>query len=57
MQSWFCGIKNRAIFYGIKVHMVVTNKGWPIEVCLRPASENDIRLFLEYHLKIILREV
>ena len=31
-------------FYGIRVHMIVTKTGQPIEFCLAPGSYNDLRV-------------
>lgn len=39
-------------FCGIKVHMVVTNKGRPIEVHLRPGAESDIGVLWTMELDI-----
>lgn len=47
----FAASKKR-YFCGIKVHMVVTNQGRPIEVHLRPGSESDVRVLWEMNLDI-----
>lgn len=33
----------KVFFYGIRVHMVVTSRGQPVEFILRPGSEHDIK--------------
>lgn len=39
-------------FCGIKVHMVVTNKGRPIKVYFKPAAENDLNVLWTMELDI-----
>jgi Transposase DDE domain len=39
-------------FCGVKVHMVVTTKGEPVEVLFRPASENDLSVLWEMKLDL-----
>ena len=40
----YCASKRR-YFYGLKVHLVVTASGQPVEFLLTPGSENDLRAF------------
>lgn len=47
----FAASKNQ-YFCGIKVHMVVTNKGRPVEVHLRPGAESDISVLWSMELDI-----
>lgn len=47
----FAASKKR-YFCGIKVHMVVTNKGRPIEVSFRPGAENDLNVLWTMELDI-----
>jgi hypothetical protein len=47
----FAASKKR-YFCGIKVHMVVSNEGRPIEVHLRPGSESDIGVLWSMELDI-----
>ncbi len=42
----------RRYFYGLRVHLVVTGKGEPVEFYLAPASESDIALFREFSLDL-----
>lgn len=42
----------RQYFCGIKVHMVVTNEGRPIEVQMRPGSESDVTILWSMELDI-----
>ena len=39
-------------FCGIKVHMIVTADGKPVEVCFRPGSESDLNVLWEMELDI-----
>lgn len=39
-------------FYGVKVHMIVTEQGWPVEFTIAPGSENDIKIFKEMRLDL-----
>jgi hypothetical protein len=48
----FAASKKR-YFCGIKVHMVVSNEGRPIEVHLRPGSESDIGVLWSMELDIL----
>lgn len=47
----FAASKKR-YFCGIKVHMIVTNKGRPVEAHLRPGSEADVSVLWEMELDI-----
>lgn len=47
----FAASKNR-YFCGIKVHMVVTNEGQPIEVLLKPGAESDVNVLWNMELEI-----
>lgn len=47
----FAASKNQ-YFCGIKVHMIVTNQGCPIEVYLKPGSESDIAVLWTMELDI-----
>lgn len=49
----FAASKKR-YFCGIKVHMVVTNEGRPIEVDFRPGAERDLSVFWTMELDIPL---
>jgi Transposase DDE domain len=42
----------RQYFYGLKVHMVTTKHGGPIEVSLAAGSESDIKIFKEMSLDL-----
>lgn len=47
----FAASKNR-YFCGIKVHMVVTNQGCPIEVIFKPGAESDVNVLWTMELDI-----
>ena len=54
LQSGYLGFaaSKKRYFCGIKVHMVVTNKGRPVEVYLRPGAESDIGVLWSMELNI-----
>lgn len=54
LQSGFLGFaaSKKRYFCGIKVHMVVTNEGRPIEVHLRPGAEADVTVLWSMELDI-----
>ena len=39
-------------FCGLKVHMVVTTDGYPVELLIRPASENDLSVLWKMKLEL-----
>lgn len=39
-------------FYGIKVHMITSKDGVPIEVVFRPGSEHDMKAFKRFNLDL-----
>lgn len=47
----FAASKKR-YFCGIKVHMIVTNQGRPIEMCLKPGAESDLNVLWKMELEI-----
>ncbi len=47
----FSATKNR-YFCGIKVHMIVTNQGCPVEVQIRPGAESDVNVLWSMELDI-----
>ena len=42
----------RRYFYGLRVHVVVTASGYPVEVTLAPGAEADIRVFKRLQLDL-----
>jgi hypothetical protein len=42
----------RRYFYGLRVHLVVSGKGEPVEFCLAAASESDIGVFKDMGLEL-----
>jgi hypothetical protein len=42
----------RRYFYGLRVHLVVTGAGEPVEFSLEAASESDIRVFKDLELDL-----
>ena len=42
----------RRYFYGLRVHLVVTKAGEPVEFALAPASETDLAVFKELDLEL-----
>lgn len=42
----------REYFYGVKVHLVVTQHGVPVELCFVPGSENDIEALKKMYLDL-----
>jgi hypothetical protein len=45
-------VSKRRYFYGLRVHLVTTGAGEPVEFCLAAASEADISLFKEMSLDL-----
>jgi hypothetical protein len=43
----YCASKQE-IFYGIKVHMLVTKRGKPVEFVIEPGSKSDIKAAREF---------
>lgn len=39
----------RRYFYGLRVHMIVTASGQPVEFLLRPGAESDVAVFEDLH--------
>jgi len=54
LQKQYLGYSasKKQYFCGIKVHMIVTGEGKPVEVSLRAASESDLKVLWELELNI-----
>ena len=39
-------------FYGIKIHMITTSRGWPVEYLLKPGSMHDSKAFKQMNLDL-----
>ena len=42
----------RRFFYGLRVHLVITHEGQPVEFLLAPGSWNDVRVLKHLHLDL-----
>ena len=45
----------RRYFYGLRVHMIVTASGQPVEFILRPGSESDVAVFKDFNFDLPLK--
>jgi hypothetical protein len=39
----------RRYFYGLRVHMIVTTRGQPVEFILRPGAESDVSVYKDFN--------
>jgi hypothetical protein len=44
--------KRRYFFYGLRVHLVVSGAGEPVEFSLAAGSESDVAIFKEFKLDL-----